>query len=302
MKEMVEEIRIAFEKRLMDNDWMSIETKTKAVEKLNKISIKIGYPDVWRDYTNLSITNKSYLQNIISCNQYSTQRQLNQVGKPVNREDWGMTPQEVNAYYNPLQNEIVFPAAILQAPFFNKSFDAAVNYGAIGSVIAHEFTHAFDDEGSQYDANGNLVNWWTNDDRQKFKAKQQLIINQYNKYTVYDSLNANGALSVGENIADLGGITIAYDAYKAYEKKHLNEIKSIDGFTPDQRFFIAWTQLWRQNKTIEALKIQINTSTTSPYILRGFAPLTNFKPFLDSFKISNNDQMALPIEKRFVIW
>ncbi len=226
---------------------------------------------------------------------------MNEVGKPANKNEWGMTPQEVNAYYNAVQNEIVFPAGILQPPFFGENFDAAVNYGAIGGVIAHEFTHAFDDQGSQYDSDGNLNNWWTETDLQKFKEKQKLIIDQYNNYTILDSLHINGTLTVGENIADLGGVNIAYEAFQIYQDKNGRQ-PAIDGFTPEQRFFIAWAQIWRQNKTPEALTMQVNTRTTSPDNIRGIAPLSNSPGFIEAFNLKEGDKMVLPKNRRFEIW
>jgi predicted metalloendopeptidase len=189
----------------------------------------------------------------------------------------------------------------LQPPFFAEHFDAAVNYGAIGCVIAHEFTHAFDDQGSQYDADGNLNNWWSEEDWKQFEEKQKLIIAQYDAYTILDTLHLNGALTVGENIADLGGVSVAFEAFQIYRQKHGRQ-QSVDGFTPEQRFFIAWTQVWRQNKTAEALRLQVNTSTTSPYSIRGFAPLSNLQGFIDAFNLGEGDRMVLPKNKRFVIW
>lgn len=298
---MIDDIKNAFRTRIQKLDWMSEETKLKAIDKLNKINVKVGYPDKWESLAGLKISNESYLQNILSYSNFSTSKQVEAVGKPANKNEWGMTPQEVNAYYNAVQNEIVFPAGILQPPFFGENFDAAVNYGAIGCVIAHEFTHAFDDQGGQYDADGNLNNWWTEDDLKKFKERQKLIIAQYNSYTVLDTLHLNGTLTVGENIADLGGVNIAYEAFQIYQQKHGKQ-PTIDGFIPEQRFFIAWTQIWRQNKTPAALTMQVNTSTTSPSIIRGFAPLSNCQGFIDAFNLKEGDKMVFPKNKRFTIW
>jgi len=286
---MIDDIKSAFRLRIQNLDWMSDITKQKALEKLNKIHVKVGYPDKFPDIAGLKVSKESYLQNVISCSHFSTAKQVEAIGKPADKEEWGMVPQEVNAYYNAVQNEIVFPAGILQSPFFDKSFDAAVNYGGIGCVIAHEFTHAFDDQGSQFDGDGNMNNWWTENDLNAFKEKQKLIIVQYNQYTVLDTLHLNGELTVGENIADLGGVSIAYDALQIYQNK-FGKQKLIDGFTPEQRFFIAWTQIWRQNKTPEAMTRQVNTSTTSPYPFRVAGPLSNLKSFYDAFNIPESKQ------------
>lgn len=298
---MIEDIKAAFRTRIQKLDWMSEPTKQKAIEKLNKIYVKVGYPDKWRDITGIKITPDNYLLNIMSCSRFFAGEQVKEVGKPANKYEWGMTPQEVNAYYNSLQNEIVFPSGILQAPFFDENFDAAVNYGAIGCVIAHEFTHAFDDQGSQYDADGNLNNWWTAEDLKQFKEKQKLIIAQYNQYKILDTLRLNGELTVGENIADLGGVSIAYEAFQMHQQKYGRQ-KDIDGFTAEQRFFIAWTQIWRQNKTPEALAVQVNTSTTSPYMVRGFASLSNLESFKEAFNLREDDKMITPLARTFSIW
>ena len=298
---MIDDIKSAFRIRIPKLDWMSRETKIKAIEKLDNINIKVGYPDKWESLSGLRISSQNYLQNIINYSNYSASKQVDAVGKPANKNEWGMTPQEVNAYYNALQNEIVFPAGILQPPFFEENFDAAVNYGSIGSVIAHELTHAFDDQGSQYNADGNLNNWWEEIGLQRFKEKQKLIIAQYNAYTILDTLHLNGTLSVGENIADLGGLNIAYEAFQIYQQKHGKQ-STIGGFTPEQRFFIAWTQIWRENKTPEALQLQVNSKTTSPDMIRGFAPLSNSQGFIEAFNLKEGDKMVLPKNKRFTIW
>ncbi|MDQ3019265.1 MAG: M13 family metallopeptidase [Bacteroidota bacterium] len=292
MLAMVDDIKNAFRLRIQNLDWMSDVTKQKAIKKLNKIHVKIGYPDNFPDMPGLKVSNDSYLQNVINISRFSAARQVEAVGKPADKEEWGMPPQEVNAYYNAVQNEIVFPAGILQAPFFDKSFDAAVNYGVIGCVIAHEFTHAFDDQGSQFDGDGNMNNWWTENDLKAFKEKQKLIIDQYNQYTILDTVHLNGELTVGENIADLGGVSISYDAFQMHLKKsgEQNPKNMMDGFTPEQRFFIAWAQLWKQNKTAEAWIRQVNTRTTSPSPFRVLGPLSNLKSFYDAFNIPESKQ------------
>lgn len=286
---LVNNIKSAFRLRIQNLDWMSERTKQKALAKLDKINVKVGYPEKFRDISGLKISKESYLQNVINSSRFSASRQVEAVGKPANKEEWGMPPQEVNAYYNAVQNEIVFPAGILQSPFFDEKFDAAVNYGGIGCVIAHEFTHAFDDQGSQFDGDGNMNNWWDEDDLLAFKEKQKLIIEQYNQYTILDTLHLNGELTVGENIADLGGVSIAYDAFQIHQEKSGKQ-NAIDGFTPEQRFFIAWAQIWKQNKTPEAMTRQVNTNTTSPSPFRVAGPLSNLQSFYDAFNIPQSKQ------------
>ena len=224
------------------------------------------------------------------------------LGEPIGRDEFGMTPQTVNAYYSQPENKIVFPAGILQPPFFHDSFDDAVNYGAIGAVIAHEFTHAFDDQGSQFDGDGKLVNWWTEEDLQKFKGKQKQIIEQYNEYTVLEGVRWNGELTVGENIADLGGVSIAYDAFQMRQAKNGRQ-PDIDGLTPEQRFFIAWAQIWRGSKTPQAIRSQMNTpGATSYYPFRVIGPFSNHEGFIKAFSLKESDKMVRPSNKRIKIW
>src|SRR5690606_6098551 len=243
MKTLVSNLQAAFEERIKGLDWMSDVTKEKALIKLNKFVKKIGYPDKWKDYSGLEIVADNYAQNVLRANEYEYNREVAKLGKSVDRSEWFMTPNTVNAYYFPSFNEIVFPAAILQFPFFDFNADDAVNYGGIGAVIGHEMTHGFDDQGAQYAADGNLRNGWTPEDEAKFKEKTAVLVKQYNEYTVLDSVRVNGELTLGENIADLGGLAIAYQAFKKTKQGQSNEM--IDGFTPDQRFFLSWAQIWR---------------------------------------------------------
>jgi len=301
VNEMVDNLIAAYKERLNTRDWMSAETKKQAVEKLDKIMKKLAYPDKWRDYSSLEIKKDSYVQNFLRANAFESKRVINKLNEPVDRTEWGMSPQTINAYYNPSLNEIVFPAGIMQPPFFDAEADDAVNYGAIGAVIGHEITHGFDDEGSQYDADGNLKNWWTAEDKAKFKEKTQRVVKQFNNYVPVDSVHINGELTLGENIADLGGLTIAYYAYKkSLEGKPQPE--KIDGFTGEQRFFIAWTQGWRTNNRPEALKEQIKTNPHSPGQYRVIGPLSNLKEFYEAFNVKEGDAMYRPDSERAEIW
>lgn len=299
---MVEDIREAFRQRIKALDWMSETTKQKALVKLDKISVNVGYPNKWRDLSGVDIKSSGYVTNIVSINRHSVEDNIKKLGEPIGRDEFGMTPQTVNAYYSQPENKIVFPAGILQPPFFHESFDDAVNYGAIGAVIAHEFTHAFDDEGSQFDGDGKLSNWWTEEDLKKFKEKQQQIIEQYNEYTVLDGVNWNGTLTVGENIADLGGVSIAFDAFQMRQQKNGRQ-HDIDGLTPEQRFFIAWAQIWRGSKTPQAIRSQMNTpGATSYYPLRVVGPFSNHEGFIKAFNLKEGDKMVRPANKRIKIW
>ncbi|MBO9618804.1 MAG: M13 family metallopeptidase [Niabella sp.] len=300
MVELVQNLQDAFSNRIKNLDWMSAATKEKAQAKLNAFMKKIGYPDKWKDYTGLSLTPDNYAQNVLNAGAFNYKFDLNKLGKPVDRTEWGMTPNTVNAYYNPAFNEIVFPAAILQFPFFAFGADDAVNYGGIGAVIGHEMTHGFDDQGSQYAADGNLKNWWTPEDEKKFKAKTKMVEDQFNKYTVLDSVHVNGSLTLGENIADLGGITIAYDAFKKTKQGQGNEL--IDGFTPDQRFFMSWAQVWRGKRTPERAKQLIKIDPHSPVEWRANGPLTNFEPWYKAFNVQPGNKMYKPENERAKIW
>ena len=300
MMELVQNLQDAFNNRIKNLDWMSDVTKQKAEAKLGSFMKKIGYPDQWKDYSGLEITPGNYVQDVLNAAAFEYKRNLAKLGKPVDRTEWGMTPNTVNAYYNPAFNEIVFPAAILQFPFFDFGADDAVNYGGIGAVIGHEMTHGFDDQGAQYAADGNLKNWWTPEDEKKFKSKTKMVEDQFNKYTVLDSIHVNGALTLGENIADLGGITIAYDAFKKTKQGQGNE--RIDGFTPDQRFFLSWAQVWRGKSTPERAKQLIKIDPHSPAEWRANGPLTNFEPWYKAFNVQPGDKMYKPESERAKIW
>lgn len=300
MEELVNNLQVAFEARIKKLDWMSDSTKTKALEKLHTFIKKIGYPDKWRDYTGLEIVRDSYVKNIMNSNLFDYKYMISKLGKPVDKTEWGMTPPTVNAYYNPAFNEIVFPAGILQYPFFDLSVDDAPIYGAIGAVIGHEMTHGFDDQGCQYAADGNLKNWWSADDKTRFDAKTKAVQEQYDAYTILDGKHVNGALTLGENIADLGGVTIAYDAYKMTQQGKGNE--QIDGFTGDQRFFLSWAQVWRQNITDKEAEQRLVTDVHSPGEHRCNGPLSNFDPFYLAFNVKEGQKMFKPAEQRIRVW
>ena len=296
---MVKNIKASFKNRIQNLDWMSDDTKTKAMDKLNTFVVKIGYPDKWENYKGLDIKDTdSFIGALMKSSQYELKRNIKSLTKEVDRKKWEMTPQTVNAYYNPVLNEIVFPAAILQPPFFNPKSDDAVNYGAIGAVIGHEITHGFDDQGRNYDAKGNLNNWWTEEDAEKFKKKTDELVNQFDQYTVLDNQPVNGKLTLGENIADLGGLTVAYDALMKANKNKGN----IDGFSPSQRFFMSWSTVWRIKYRDEALKNRLITDVHSPGMIRGFAPLTNLEAFMKAFHIDKGDKMFRAKDKRVRIW
>lgn len=300
MLELVNNLQTAFAKRIMKMDWMSDSTKKVATEKLMAFIKKIGYPDKWRDYSKVTIHRNTYFENRLSAAKNEYQYQISKVGKPVDKMEWGMTPPTINAYYNPTFNEIVFPAGILQFPFFDLSADDAINYGGIGMVIGHEMTHGFDDQGAQYDKDGNLKNWWSKGDSLKFVAKSKLVISLYNSFTVLNTLHVNGALTNGENIADLGGIAIAYDAFKM--TKQGQDTSRIDGFTPDQRFFISIGQIWRSKTKPETVRYYINVDGHSPAVYRANGPLQNFAPFYEAFNVKPGDKMYLPDSARIKIW
>jgi putative endopeptidase len=300
MMELVNNLQKSFENHITNLDWMSAETKVKAKEKLYSFMKKIGYPDKWRDYNKVTIDKNSFFQNLISCSKNEFQYQLSKLNKPVDKTEWGMTPPTINAYYNPTFNEIVFPAGILQFPFFDPEADDAINYGGIGMVIGHEMTHGFDDQGAQYDKEGNLKNWWQSADSVKFVSKSKSVIDLYNSFTVLDTLHINGSLTTGENMADIGGIAIAYDAFKMTEQGKGNT--KIDGFTPDQRFFISLAQIWRTKQKDQTTRLRINTDPHSPAMYRVNGPLQNFTPFYAAFNVQPGDKMFLPEDKRIKIW
>ncbi|MGK7395919.1 MAG: M13 family metallopeptidase [Candidatus Cyclobacteriaceae bacterium M3_2C_046] len=304
-EEMVSNILAAFGDRIKDLDWMTDDTKEKALHKLSTFKVKIGYPDQWKDYGDLEIEGKdeggSYLGNIINITEWNWDRDLAKIGKPVDKTEWLMAPQVVNAYYNPLYNEIVFPAAILQPPFYNYQADPAVNYGGIGAVIGHEVSHGFDDQGSRFDADGNLKNWWTDQDRTNFEERTKLLISQYDNYEVLEGVNVNGTFTLGENIGDLGGVNVAYDGLKRHLKEH-GDPGLIDGYNQDQRFFLSWGTIWRTKYRDETLKNQINTDPHSPGMIRAIGPLENVAAFYEAFNVNENSDMFKPASERIYIW
>lgn len=300
MLELVNNLQVAFEARIGKLDWMTDETKTKAKEKLHAFLKQIGYPDKWRDYSNVTIDRGKYFENLESAANNEYKYQISKQGKPVDKTEWDMTPPTINAGYYPTFNKIVFPAGILQFPFFDLNADDAINYGAIGMVIGHEITHGFDDQGAQYDKDGNLKNWWDKEDSVKFAAKTKLVIDQYNGFIAIDTMHVNGALTAGENIADLGGLNIAYDAFKMTKQGQGNE--KIDGFTPDQRFFMAYAQIAKGKRKDELARRLVNVDPHSPEMWRVNGPLTNFAPFYAAYNLQPGDKMYKEEKDRIKIW
>ena len=294
----------AYGTRIKNLSWMSPETKIKAQEKLNKLTIKIGYPDKWKDFSALIIQSPSeggtYFQNDINVSKWRFEKNLAKLDKPVDKTEWGMSPQTVNAYYNPSYNEIVFPAGILQPPFYNYQADEAINYGGIGAVIGHEISHGFDDSGARYNADGNLIDWWTADDLTKFNALTGSLADQYSALQPLPGTFVDGKFTLGENIGDLGGVNAAYDGLKLYLAN--KKMPLIDGYTPEQRFFISWSTVWRSKSRDEALKSQVKTDPHSPGMYRAYVPLQNVDAFYDAFQIKSNDKMFIVPEKRVRIW
>lgn len=303
--EMVENIKLAFADRIRQLDWMSDSTKEMALKKLSTFRVKIGYPDKWIDYSSLEVDKNpetsSYLKNVASASAFEVKRQLAKVGKPVDREEWEMTPQTVNAYYNPPLNEIVFPAAILQPPFYDYRADEAVNYGGIGAVIGHEISHGFDDQGSKFDAEGNLKNWFAESDLKSFQSRGELLAKQFDQYEALPGVSVQGQFTLGENIGDLGGVTAAFEGLQRYFREH-GKPGLIDGFTPEQRFFISWARIWRTKYRDEALRTQILTDPHSPAMFRANGPLSNFTPFYEAFNVREGDKMFRPDSARVKIW
>jgi putative endopeptidase len=304
-EQMIRNIIKAYEGRINNLSWMSSTTKVKAIEKLQKMIIKIGYPDQWKDYSTLSIKavndGGSFYENSCAISRWNFNKDLNKLDKPVDKTEWFMSPQTVNAYYNPSYNEIVFPAAILQAPYYNYQADEAINYGAIGAVIGHEISHGFDDSGSRYNADGNLVDWWTEEDLKQFEALGALLADQYTAVEVLPNVKVDGKFTLGENIGDLGGINAAYDGLQMYLKTQPKQ-PLIDGFTPEQRFFISWATVWRSKSREEAIKTQVKTDPHAPDEIRGYLPLMNVDAFYNAFNIKPGDKMYLAPEKRVKIW
>ncbi|MDO8177771.1 MAG: M13-type metalloendopeptidase [Undibacterium sp.] len=300
MQALVNNLMLAYKQSIETLSWMSADTKKEALAKLSKFTPKIGYPDKWRDYSKLVIAKDDLVGNIMRGREVANQRQLNKLGKPVDRSEWGMSPQTVNAYYNSRQNEIVFPAAILQPPFFNALADDAVNYGGIGAVIGHEISHGFDDSGSQSDGDGNLRDWWTADDKANFGKLAGALVAQYNAYSPLPGYQLNGALTLGENIADNSGLAIAYKAYQISLGGKPAPV--LDGYTGNQRLFMGWAQVWRgKARDAEAIRL-IATDPHSPSAFRGNGPLTNLPEFYSAFGVKAGDKMFVAPEKRTTIW
>jgi putative endopeptidase len=297
-KEMVNHLIAALREDIPTLQWMGAETQKQALGKLEAFTVKIGYPDKWRDYSSLTIDHGSYAANVRRSVEFETARQLAKIGKPVDRTEWGMTPPTVNAYYNSTMNEIVFPAGILQPPFYSPTADDAINYGGIGAVIGHEISHGFDDQGSKFDGKGNLHEWWTPEDRKNFTERGDCVVDQFNGYEVEAGLHQNGKLVLGESIGDLGGLAIAYAAYeKSIEGKRP---KDIDGFTPEQRFFLGWAQVWGANQRAEAARLQTNTDPHPLARFRGNGPLSNMEAFAKAFGCKKGDAMVR--EQACKIW
>lgn len=299
-EELVTYLRKSFAHRIGQLQWMSAETKEKALEKLDKFNVKIGYPDKWKDYSKLEV-GTSLFENVLNARRWRFEENRAKQDKPVDKTEWGMTPQTVNAYYSPLYNEIVFPAAILQPPFYDYKADPAVNFGGIGAVIGHELSHGFDDSGSQYDGDGNLNNWWTEEDKTKFEAATAALAAQFEAHEPIPGVFVNGRFTLGENIGDLGGVSVAYEALQMYLKDK-GEPGKIDGFTQQQRFFLSWATIWR-TKTTEAFVVnQVKTDPHSPAQYRAVGPLVNVDAFYEAFDIREGDKLFVPKEKRIVIW
>jgi putative endopeptidase len=298
--EIVDNLLIAMGERIDGVAWMSPATKAKAREKLAAFNTKIGYPDKWKDLTGLIVKDDNYASNVMRANLFEFNYEANKINKPVDRAEWYMNPQTVNAMYDPTKNDITFPAAILQFPFFDKDVDDAINYGAMGAVIGHEITHGFDDQGRQYDKDGNLNEWWTKEDAEKFKERTKRLVEQYNNYSPFEGFHVNGEMTLGENIADLGGVLVSYQAFSKTDQ--FKEGKEIDGFTPQQRFFLSWAQVWKTNIRDDALKTRLKTDVHSPAEYRVMGPLANVQPFFEAFDVQPIDPMRNPEEKIVEIW
>ena len=304
-EEMIANVMLGFEKRIKALKWMSDETKEKALGKLENMTVKIAYPDKWKDYATLNVKGVkdggSYYENSLNINKWNFQKSLNKLGKEVDRTEWNMPPQMVNAYFNPVNNEIVFPAAILQPPFYNYWADEAVNYGGIGAVIGHEISHCFDDAGSRFDAEGNLNNWWTENDLEEFTKLGEQLVQQFDVVKALDDVHLNGEFTLGENIGDLGGINSAYDGLQIFYEKN-GRPNNIDGFSPEQRFYMSWATIWRTKMRDDALRNLIKTDPHSPGMYRAYMPLQNVDAFYEAFNIVEGDAMYLKPENRVKIW
>ena len=301
-EKMIANVITAFQNRIKVLDWMTEETKAKAIEKLDKFTVKIAYPDEWEDYSAMQVKEgNSYAENMLAVGEWARKKNLSEINEPVDKKRWGMSPQTVNAYFNPLNNEIVFPAAILQPPFYNYTADEAVNYGGIGAVIGHEISHAFDDSGARFDGDGNVNNWWTQEDLEEFEKRGKALADQYSAIEVLDSVYVNGAFTLGENIGDLGGVLGAYDGLQLFFEEN-GRPDDIDGFTAEQRFFMSWATVWRTLIREDALRTQIKTDPHSPGTIRAIQPLKNIDAFYDAFDIKEGDAMYLAPEERVRIW
>lgn len=301
-EKMITNVIAAYKDRIRALDWMGDSTKIKAIEKLDKFTVKIGYPNKWKDYSSMDVTPEgTYYDNMIAVGAWGLKDNLDDIDEPVDRTEWGMSPQTVNAYFNPFNNEIVFPAAILQPPFYDYLADDAVNYGGIGAVIGHEISHAFDDSGSRFDSNGNLVNWWSEADLENFTARGNALAVQYDSVEVLDSVFINGKFTLGENIGDLGGLLGAYDGLQRLYKE-IGRPEDIDGLTAEQRFFMSWATVWRTKQREESLRNQIKTDPHSPGRYRATEPLKNVDAFFEAFDIKEGDPMFVAPEDRVRIW
>lgn len=305
MVTLIDYLKKSYVQHISNLSWMSDETKTKALDKLSKFTVKVGYPDEWKDYSKLQVLSKNeggtLYGNLKNVSNWAYQKELDKVGKKVDKKEWGMTPQTVNAYYNPVNNEIVFPAAILQAPFFDFKADPAVNFGGIGAVIGHEISHGFDDSGAMFDGDGNLKNWWTDADKKNFEEATKKLAEQYSKYEPVKGTFVNGLFTNGENIADLGGVAIAYDALQMYLKDKGNP-GLISGYNQDQRFFLSWGTIWRTKSTEKYMINQVKTDPHSPGLYRAFGPLVNVEAFYNAFEVKEGDQHYKKPEERIKIW
>ncbi|WP_179318830.1 M13 family metallopeptidase [Winogradskyella helgolandensis] len=301
-EKMIANVIKAFQNRINNLDWMSEETKKKAIVKLDKFTVKIAYPDEWEDYSAMQVKEgNSYAENMLAVGAWAQKKNMDDINEPVDKSKWGMAPQTVNAYFNPMNNEIVFPAAILQPPFYNYTADEAVNYGGIGAVIGHEISHAFDDSGARFDGDGNVNNWWTPEDLVEFEKRGKALADQYSAIQVLDSVYINGAFTLGENIGDLGGVLGAYDGLQLYYEEN-GRPENIDGFTPEQRFFMSWATVWRTLTREDGLRSQIKTDPHSPGVYRATQPLKNIDAFYEAFDIKEGDAMYLAPEDRVRIW
>ncbi|ACB75094.1 M13 family metallopeptidase [Opitutus terrae] len=301
MMELIENVKAVMRDRLAQLEWMTEPTRQKALEKFSRFRAMIGYPAKWRDYSSVEIKRDDYFGNAARAAYFNSRRVIDRLGRKVDKDEWGMTPPTVNAYFSSVTNQIVFPAGILQPPFFDVRMDDAVNYGAIAAVIGHEITHGFDDQGRRSDADGNLVDWWTPEDEARFKERAQMLVAQYNSYEALPGLHVNGQLTLGENIADLGGVSIAFEALQRSLRGQPTPPK-IDGFTAEQRFFISWAQQWRTQFRDDALRLQVARDPHAPGNIRAFGPLVNFQPFYDAFAVKEGDRMWRSPAQRAKIW